>query len=77
MNELDKQIKLKIESIKNSISNGDLRFSKEFLNKVQEIKLSLEKDLDKTITPVITIDDYKKLSKEERKRNIKRIRVKT
>ena len=62
----------RVETLKKSIEKGNIKFSPEFMLKLAEIKQRVEQNMNKNVTPVITIDNFKKLSKEDRTK-VKRV----
>ena len=67
---IDQQFNESMELLKNqitkSIRNGSLKFSPEFIKKLEEVKQNFQTQIDNPLTTVVSIDDFKKLSMTDR-----------
>ena len=73
----DKEYKSKIESIRTSIKNGNMRITPEFVKKLAEAKKQMQQDTEKkNVTPIITIDSWAVLSKADRRKMKNLIKLK-
>ena len=74
----NKEFNSRIESLKTSINNGNFGITPEFVKKLAEAKKHMQQDtVNKNVTPIITIDNWAILSKEDRRKmkNIIKLKI--
>ena len=74
----NKEFNSRIESLKTSINKGNFGITPEFVKKLAEAKNEMQQDtVNKNVTPIITIDNWAVLSKEDRKKmkNIIKLKI--
>lgn len=74
----NKEFNSRIESLKTSINKGNFGITPEFVKKLVDVKNEMQQDtVNKNVTPIITIDNWAVLSKEDRKKmkNIIKLKI--
>ena len=74
----NKEFNSRIESLKTSINKGNFGITPEFVKKLADVKNEMQQDtVNKNVTPIITIDNWAVLSKEDRKKmkNIIKLKI--
>ena len=74
----NKEFNSRIESLKTSINKGNFGITPEFVKKLADVKNEMQQDtVNKNVTPIITIDSWAVLSKEDRKKmkNIIKLKI--
>ena len=74
----NKEFNSRIESLKTSINKGNFGITPEFVKKLVDVKNEMQQDtVNKNVTPIITIDNWAVLSKEDRKKMKSIIKLKS